>query len=153
MGSVQPSFHGPAAEKELTTVPGLEHLPRHIRNNITPPFWTSYRELVRAIASICQTKDGIPNPMSVLRAANATGTPLRPFIERGAKPDYAVDFILDFAMERSIARDGAFDKLAQDPRMGDLSTNWVSLPRCDNDLEFSVARRQLRLLDKMGPYA
>ncbi|TCD68460.1 hypothetical protein EIP91_010746 [Steccherinum ochraceum] len=149
-----PSYRpGRVTAEDLVNAIGLDYIPPRLRRDITEAFWLSYRGIVVAILDICCCGgDIVPQPLVALRAANTTGNP-RPYIEHGAKADYAVDFVLNNAKTASLLGDGDFDTMMEESETdANVRRAWDTLPRCENDLEFDSVRRQLKLSDTMGPY-
>ena len=128
----------------------LDYIPPASRDDITPAFWEAYRCMIRSIYTICGNANQIPYPRVILGTANGMIN-LLPYIEKGAKADHALDCVMAFAKDQSPLGDSEFDNVMADVNMRPDDV-WENLPRCDNDLEFALVRKQLRLTDNMGPY-
>lgn len=132
---------------------GLDHIPVRLRRDLTPEFWDAYRSLVLAIYAICDVPDSpdIPTLTQILRVASLS-TDSRPYVERGARADYAVDLVLVLTESESLLPTGEWDEMLENPATKIGYEEWKALPYCDNDLRFAFVRSRLRLSDTMGPY-
>ncbi|THH28394.1 hypothetical protein EUX98_g5790 [Antrodiella citrinella] len=148
MSLSRPSFHpGRATEMDLVNGIGLDYMPARIRKDITRELWESYRDVVQVIYLICCTEDPsmVPTPLIALQSANVMGNP-RPYIEQGAKTEYAVDLVVSGAKNESKLVDNEFDDSMADPIMGEAHDKWVALPKCENELDFVMVRTALNIL-------
>ncbi|TCD68454.1 hypothetical protein EIP91_010740 [Steccherinum ochraceum] len=132
MLSSRPSFKsGIATSADLSTAIGLRYIPPSVRADVTPEFWKAY----------------LPTPLALVQAAflHYAGDSVDEFKDAGGKGEHALNFVLDYAEKQSALGDGSFEAFVEDPEMLDTRKTWEMLPKCENDLDFGLMRRMLRV--------
>lgn len=148
MLSSRPSFKsGIATSADLSTAIGLRYIPPSIRAEVTPEFWKAYRLIVCVIQAKCATEPEVPTPLALVQAAflHYAGDSVDDFKEAGGKGEHALNFVLDYAEKQSVLGDGSFEAFVEDPEMRETRRAWEALPKCENDLDFELVRRMLRV--------
>jgi hypothetical protein len=132
-----------------------EYLPLALRVQIDKSFYQGYRSLFLVVAHILKdSANGMPTPARVLaQGLGGDARNVKFYVNKGGRVEYALDAIIHAAKEQSVLGDGSFDRLWDNPddvRDGGMA----NMPKCANDLAFSLVRKMLGLDPTFasGPY-
>ncbi|CAA7262588.1 unnamed protein product [Cyclocybe aegerita] len=138
----------------------LDYVPLVIRQEIYKTFYVGFYTIFHAISLVLgrrpQGPASIPTPQVVLIEALA----LEPravqfYLGKGGKVEYVLDATVDIAREQSALGDGTFEETFDTDEVGGgQGERYVELPKCANDLEFDIVRRNIGLAGGLvwGPY-
>ncbi|KAH8099639.1 hypothetical protein BXZ70DRAFT_240010 [Cristinia sonorae] len=147
MQASKSTMRGHVAQVDLV---GLKYLPLRIRNATTLAGYEGFLAVVRGVEAVCRTADQIPTPLVVLQASAGLGD-ISEYVDLGGRAEYALDIVLHAAQSLSPLGDGTFGEGTFEDVTEDLE-DVLCLPPCENDLEFVLVRRHLRLCDIAGPH-
>jgi hypothetical protein len=134
--------------------PYTDHLPIPFHTNMDKAFFQGYCSLFSAFATILDDSDyGNPTATRVLAQALHDDRNVNFYINEGGRVDYALDAIIDCAKDQSVLGDGEFEAIFDDIKQVGY-TGVVNMPRCANDLAFTLVRQKMGMDPRVarGPY-
>ncbi|KAJ3501261.1 hypothetical protein NLJ89_g9416 [Agrocybe chaxingu] len=139
----------------------LDYVPLAIRQEIYKTFYVGFYTIFHAISLVLgrqpQGPASIPTPQVVLtEALTLDPRAVQFYLGKGGKVEYVLDATVDIAREQSALGDGTFEETFDNDEVGGEGgeERYVELPKCANDLEFGIVRRNLGLAGGLvwGPY-
>ncbi|KIJ65696.1 hypothetical protein HYDPIDRAFT_131072 [Hydnomerulius pinastri MD-312] len=144
---------------DIVLTPAMAYIPRELLTNLYQTFYKGYIAVFKGISSTLQVRSHgqstSPIPVHTAVRIALLGDPAVDFyLQKGGRIEFALDAVTHGAKEQSPLGDGEFDALWEDDT-DESGRLWNSLPKCRNDLEFDLVRRQLGLdpTVRWGPYS
>ncbi|KAJ7655625.1 ankyrin repeat family protein [Mycena polygramma] len=124
-----------------------DFIPPALYPNFYLSFYKGYCNVLRAINLLLTSTDEVLSATKIRHSLEADRD-AQFFFQKGGRIEYAFDSITYCARDQSPLGDDTFFELFGDDK------DWVSLPKCANDLEFKLVRMMLGLDDgqRWGPY-
>ncbi|KAJ7655651.1 ankyrin repeat family protein [Mycena polygramma] len=124
-----------------------DFIPPALYPNFYLSFYKGYCNVLRAINLLLTSTDEVLSATKIRHSLEADRD-AQFFFQKGGRIEYAFDSITYCARDQSPLGDDTFFELFGDDK------DWVSLPKCANDLEFKLVQTMLSLDDRQrwGPY-
>ncbi|PBK66910.1 hypothetical protein ARMSODRAFT_1046286 [Armillaria solidipes] len=137
--------------RQVIDIPTLllasDYLPLQLHSSLYKTFYAGYISVFGALYDLLENSNASLSLDKVNQVArNDISTNF--YFQRGGKVEYALDAIIDGALNQSWLGDGEFHAIF------DNDKNYMALPKCANDLEFQLVRDMLGLTADRpwGPY-
>ena len=127
---------------DLECAPGVEYLSHTAQNRgVTRPLYVGYTAIVMVIAKLLRQ----PGEAGMLSASNVdamlgrVSRHTKVFFEKGGRASDAIAFIIQSAKDQSPLGDGSWDEMREE-EAGQGGEEYGKLPRCANDMDFTLVR-------------
>ncbi|TCD67053.1 hypothetical protein EIP91_000615 [Steccherinum ochraceum] len=146
----------PLGPTMIRITPGLEYVPAHLHANIDTTFAEGFHAILWAIRVLCDTPDirAIPTPELIFEIlTRSTNRVAVSYFDRGGQVEFVLDYVLDLMIAQSPIGDATFDVDTMEGLVAEgKCLEWVTMPRCQNDLNFELARARFGMKPKKDLY-
>ncbi|TCD67052.1 hypothetical protein EIP91_000614 [Steccherinum ochraceum] len=131
---------------------GVDCIPPHLLSRADEAFHQGFRAVIYSIALALRMPDASPSK-ALVQAWAAQDAATKPYFRQGGLVDYAMDYIFNYAQDQSLLGDCDWDDTMAEVVADCENHEWTTLPVCQNDLNFRLARARIGLRKaRPGPY-